>query len=118
MAQKSLLQMLEEVASKVRLLEREKSEAVMRTRVLEREKAEAVAAAQALERENKELISLIDMVGAKVEEILKVGRPDEVSQSEAVNAPAKSAALGQLEEFSSDRQKQAKRLIPHASVPE
>jgi hypothetical protein len=118
MAQRSLLQELEEVANKVRLLEREKSEAVMRTRVLEREKAEAVAAAQELERENKELISLITLVGAKVQEILKVGAPDEVSQSQAVNAPAKSAALGQLGEFSSDSQKQAKRLFPHASIPE
>ena len=39
MAQRSLLQELEEVANRIRLLEHEKSEAVMRTQVLEREKA-------------------------------------------------------------------------------
>ena len=100
MAQKSLLQMLEEVASKVRLLEREKREAVARI--------------QALECEVSELISLITLAGAKLDEILKVGANDEISQPQAVNVPAESKGLEQLGEFSADPQKQLKGRFPHA----
>jgi len=102
MVQKSLLQQLDEVASKVRLLEREKSEAAARIRALEREKGEAVATAQALEREVGELVSLITLAGEKVEEILKVGANDDVSQPQAASVPAESMGLGQLGEFSPD----------------
>ena len=108
MVQKSLLQQLEEVASRIRLLEREKSEAVARIRALELEKKEAVATAKALEREVGELASLITMAGEKVEEILKVGANDEISQPQAVNVPAESKSLGQMGEFSADPQKQLK----------
>jgi len=108
MVQKSLLQQLEEVASRIRLLEREKSEAVARIRALELEKKEAVATAKALEREVGELVSLIAMAGEKVEEILKVGANDEISQPQAVNVPAESKSLGQMGEFSADPQKQLK----------
>jgi hypothetical protein len=58
MGQKSLIQMLEEVASKLRSVEREK--------------AEAVARGQTLEREAAELRNLISLASAKVDEILKV----------------------------------------------
>ena len=108
MVQKSLLQQLEEVASRIRLLEREKSEAVARIRALELEKKEAVATAKALEREVGELVSLITTAGEKVEEILKVGANDEISQPQAVNVPAESKSLGQMGEFSADPQKQLK----------
>jgi len=118
MVQKSLLQQLQEVASRIRLLEREKSEAVARIRALELEKKEAVATAKALEREVGELVSLITMAGEKVEEILKVGANDEISQPQAVNVPAESKGLGQMGEFSADPQKQAKRLFPHSFIPD
>ena len=65
MAQKSLLQMLDEIAS--------------RGESLEREKSEAVARAQALEREAGELRSLISLAEAKVDEILKVGATASIS---------------------------------------
>ena len=69
MPQESLLQMLEDLASKVRLLELEKRQATAR--------------AQALEREVGELVSLITLAGEKVEEILKAGANDDVSQPQA-----------------------------------
>ena len=94
MAQKSLLQMLEELAGKVRLLEREKREVVARI--------------QALERENSGLINLISLASEKVDEILKGGANDEISQPQAVNAPAGSKSLEQLGEFSAEPQKQPK----------
>jgi uncharacterized coiled-coil DUF342 family protein len=115
MAQKSLLQMLEEVASKHRSLEREKTEAVARAQALEREKNEAIARIQALEREVGELVSLITLAGAKLDEILKVGANDEMSGPQAVNMPAKSKGLEQLEEFSADPQRELKRGFPRAS---
>ena len=58
MGQKSLIQMLEEVASKLRSVEREK--------------AEAVARGQTLEGEVGELRHLVSLASAKVDEILKV----------------------------------------------
>jgi len=101
MAQKSLLQMLEEVASKVRLLEREKMEAVAKIQVLERE-VDALGA-------------LISLAGAKVDEILKAGSKDEISQPPAVNPPVASKDLERLGEFSPDPQKELKRGWPRAS---
>jgi putative FmdB family regulatory protein len=101
MTQKSLLQMLEEVDSKIRLLEREKKEAVAKIQVLERE-VDALAA-------------LISLAGAKVDEILKVGANDEISQPQAVNPPVASKDLERLGEFSPDTQKELKRGWPRAS---
>jgi len=118
MTQESLLQMLEEVASKVKLLEREKREAAARIQALEREKREAVAGAQALEREVGELVSLITLAGAKVEEILKVGANDAASQTQAVTVPAESMGLGHLGEFSPDPQAESKGRSPRVFSPE
>jgi putative FmdB family regulatory protein len=118
MAQESLLQMLEKVASRIKLLEREKSETAAKIQALEREKNEAVATAQALEREVGELVDLITLAGAKLEEILKVRANDEISQPQAVNVPAESKSLERLGEFSPDSQKQPKRLLPHAFIPD
>jgi putative FmdB family regulatory protein len=118
MAQKSLLQQLEEVASRIRLLEREKNEAVARIRALEREKKEAAATVQALEREVGELVSLITLAGDKVEEILKVGANDDVSQPQAVSVPAESMGLENLGEFSPDSQAELKGRSPRIFSPE
>jgi hypothetical protein len=87
MVQKSLLQGLEEVVSKVRLLEREKGEAVAKIEALERQNTEAMAKIRALEREAGELISLISLAGAKVDEILKGEATEETSEPQVVNAP-------------------------------
>ena len=118
MVRESLLQQLEEVASRVKALEREKREAAARMQALEREKKEAVATTQALEREVGELVSLITLAGEKVEEMLKEGTTADISQPSAVNAPATSTARERLGEFSSDPQKQPKRLFPHTPCPD
>jgi len=118
MVQRSLLQELEEVANKVRLLERERSEAVARIRALERENKEAVAAAQALEREVGELVSLITLAGEKVEEILKVGANDNVSQPQALGVPAESMGPGNLGEFSPEPHAELKGRSPRVFSPE
>ena len=108
MAQESLLQMLEELASKVRSLERDKRESAARMRALEQEKGEAIAGAQALKRENTELINLITLAGEKVDEILKTGANDEASQPQPVNTPATSTAPERLGEFSANPQRETK----------
>jgi len=113
MAQESLLQMLEEVASKVRLLEREKGEAVTRIQALERENREAVARTQTLEREVGELVSLITLAGEKVDEILKVGANDDVPQSQAVTVPGESKHSEQMGEFSADPLRELEGRFPH-----
>jgi hypothetical protein len=117
MAQKSLIQQLEEVAGKIKLLEREKGEAVASMQALEREKMEAVAAAQTLEREVAGLVNLITLAGEKVNEILKIGVTDDVSQPPAVNAPATSTAPERLREFSGDPQRELKGRFPRVFDP-
>ena len=118
MAQESLLQMLEDLASKVRSLELERRQAAAKMQALEREKNEAVATARALEREVGELVSRVTLAGEKVEEILKVGANDEMPQPPVVNVPEESKGHKQLGEFSPDRQRQPKRLLPHAFIPD
>ena len=66
MAQKTLLQTLDDLASRLRSLEREKRETVARM--------------QALERENRELVALVSQASAKVEEMLKEGATADVPQ--------------------------------------
>ena len=118
MARETLLQMLEDLASKVRSLELEKRQAAVVIQALEREKDEAVATARALEREVGELVSLVTLAGEKVEEILKIGANDEIPQPPVVNVPEESKGHKQLGEFSPDRQRQPKRLLPHAFIPD
>ena len=117
MAQKSLLQMLEDLASKVRSLELERRQAAAKMEALEREKNEAVATARALEHEVGELASLVTLAGKKLGEILKIGADDEVSQPQAVTVPKESTSRERLRESSPDPQKQPKRLFPHAFIP-
>jgi putative FmdB family regulatory protein len=118
MPHESLLQQLEEVASKIRLLEHARGEAVTRMEALEREKNEAVAKTRALEREVGEMAALITLAGEKVEEILKVGANDDVSQPQTVNVPEESKGPMHLGEFSADPQKQLKRLLPRVFIPD
>jgi hypothetical protein len=88
MAQKSLVQMLEELASKVRSLERQKSETVVRI--------------QALEREAGELRAIIAQASEKVDEMLRDGTAADIPQPRAVNEAATLPARERLGEFSSD----------------
>ena len=106
MPQESLLQMLEDLAGRVRSLELQRRQTAAMMQALERERSEALAKAATLEREVGELIRLIDQAGAKVQEILQIRADDDVSQPQAANAPAKSTALGRLGEFSSDPKRQ------------
>jgi putative FmdB family regulatory protein len=108
MAHESLLQQLEELAGKIRILERARGEAATRMEALEREKGEAVARAQTLQREVSGMAALITLAGEKVDEILKIGATDDVSQPPAVNAPATSTIREQLCEFSADTQREPK----------
>ena len=82
MGRQSLQQMLEDLASKVRMLERERREGVARI--------------QALECEVGELAAVIAQASAKVDEMLNEGRTADVQQQEAVNVPATSTAREQL----------------------
>jgi hypothetical protein len=91
MAQESLLQMLEELANKVRSLEREKRQADITI--------------QGLEREVGELASLITLAGEKVDEILKVGATDDIPRPPVINAPTTSTSPGRFGEFSADPQR-------------
>ena len=118
MTQKSLIQMLEDLAIKVRSLEVEKRQATAKIEAIERERNDAVATALALKRENTELINLITLAGEKVDEILKIGANDEISKPPAVNVPKESTFRERLGEFSADPQKQPKRLPPQVFIPD
>ena len=118
MAQKSLLQMLEDLANKVRSLELEKRQAAGKVEALERDRNEAVAKTRALEREVGEMTALITQAGEKVDEILKIGANDEISKPPAVNVPKESTFRERLGEFSADPQKQPKRLLPQGFIPD
>jgi hypothetical protein len=117
MARESLLQMLEDLASKVRLLESEKSDAVAKMKALEHEKNQAVASAQALEREVAGLANLITLAGEKVEEMLKIGANGEISQPPAVNVPEESKGLKGLGESSADPHAELKGRSPRVFDP-
>ena len=65
--------------------------------------SEAVAKSEALVREASELVSVITPAGAKVDEIFKSAAADEISQPQAINAPAESKGVEQLGEFSAGK---------------
>jgi chromosome segregation ATPase len=116
MAQKSLLQMLEDLASKVRSLELERRQAAAKMQALEREKNEAAAKTGALERDVGEMAALITQAAGKVEEILKFGADVEVSQPQTVTVPKESTSRERLGEFSTDLQNQPKQIFPQAFI--
>lgn len=100
--QPSLSQMLEELAKRIRSLEREKRQAALSIQALEREKREAAITIQALEREVGELGSLIAVVSEKVDQMLREGAIDDKSQPRAVNAPSTTTAGEKPAESSGD----------------
>jgi peptidoglycan hydrolase CwlO-like protein len=83
----SLLQMLEDLASKVRMLECEVGE----------------------------LAAVIAQASAKVDEMLNEGRTADVQQQEAVNVPATSTAREQLGGSSADPHRDPKEHSSEAS---
>jgi len=100
MPQNSLLQQIEDLARKVKLLEREKREAVARAQELEREKKQDAVTMEALQREVGELGALISTASEKVAEIMKEDTTDYTSQRRAVSAPAEPSAREQSRESS------------------
>lgn len=106
MGQQALLQRLDEAASKARLLEDQK--------------AEAVARIQELEREVGELKDLISLAESKADEMLEGNPTPDVSRGRAppkaqvTSAPLASRGLEELAEASASEQKELKRRFPYA----
>jgi putative FmdB family regulatory protein len=108
MAPQSLSQMLEELANRIRSLERENRQAAGTIQGLEREKRQAAVTIQGLEREVGELGALIALVSEKVDQMLREGAIDDKSQPRAVNTPSTSTAGERPAESSSDPQSEPK----------
>ena len=106
MAQETLLEKLEEAASKARSLEGEKTEAVARI--------------QALEREAEELKETISLAESKADEMLKENpAPDTSSEpvthkADTTGVPLASKGLEELVEPSNSRKDKPKRHSPRA----
>jgi hypothetical protein len=103
MAQSSLLQMLEDLSTRVRLLEREKKQ--------------AAATIQALEREVGELGAIIAQASAKVDEMLKGSTAADKSQPGAANAPVESKGLEERMGPSTSQPKDLNRRFPRVYDP-
>ncbi len=106
MEQNPLLDMLSELDGKMRLLQRERNEAVAR--------------AKALEREISEMVNLVGMVRTRVEKMLKPGAeeaapPPVVEPPAAVPPPIESKDLERLDEFSPDPDRQWQKRLPPVS---
>jgi peptidoglycan hydrolase CwlO-like protein len=97
MGQKSLIQMLEEVAGNIRSLEHEK--------------AENTAKIQALERQVDELRNLISLAESKVDEMLEGGSAPDASRDPE---PAASKVSMELPKPPAFDQEETKRRSPHA----
>jgi len=101
MAQELLLEKLEGLASKAKLIEREK--------------AEAVAKIQELEHEAQELKELISVAESKADEMLSEGAVPDMSkrpvtpEAQVTSAPLASRGLEELVEDSTKSEKKTKR---------
>ena len=106
MAQELLLEKLEGLASKAKLLEGEK--------------AEAVARIQELEHEVGELKGLISVAESKADEMLSGGAVFDVSKrpmtpkAPVIGAPLASKGFEQLVQPTGSEQDELKRHFPHA----
>jgi chromosome segregation ATPase len=136
MARESLLQMLEDLAGRVKSLEHEREQAAATIQALERDNKQAAATIEALERAEKQaattiealeraekqatltiqglerevgqLGAIIALASEKVSEMLKDGATTDTPQPEAINAPVESKGLEQLVESSTDPKKEPK----------
>ena len=106
MAQELLLEKLEGLASKAKLIEREK--------------AEAVAKIQELEREAQELKELISVAESKADEMLSEGVVPDMPkrpvtpEAQVTSAPLASKGFEQLAEPTRSQQDEMKRRFPNA----
>ena len=106
MALESLLGKLEDAATRIKVLEREKNEAMGRI--------------QSLEREANELRSLISLAESKADEMLRgatvadASRAPVAPKAPVVSAPPTSRGLEQLVEPSAAQQEELRRRFPHA----
>jgi uncharacterized protein YcsI (UPF0317 family) len=106
MALESLLGKLEDAAGRIRVLEREKNEAMVRI--------------QALEREANELRSIISLAESKADEMLRGSNVPDASRVPAApkapvaSAPPASKGLQDLMEPSAAQQEELRRRFPHA----
>lgn len=102
MADGWLLKGLEDLANKVKLLERQNMEAIIKI--------------QTLERETREMAALIALATAKVDEMLKDGATADMSQPQAAYGPPKSVARDWPGGLPAERKNQTKRLFPKAFI--
>jgi chromosome segregation ATPase len=95
-------------------------DAAARIKVLERERNEAMGKIQSLEREAKELRSIISLAESKADEMLKgASIPDApkgpaISRPLVAGTPQSSKGLEQLVEPSTAQQEELRRRFPHA----
>jgi hypothetical protein len=108
MDQNPLLDMLSDLDGKMRLLQRERNEAVAR--------------AKALEGQISEMVNLVGMVRTRVEKMLKSGQEEEeaapptvVQPPAAVPPPIESKDLERLDEFSPDPDRKWQKRLPPVS---
>lgn len=99
--QKPLMEVLEEVA--------------LRIKQLEAERDEAIARAQARERQVTELINLINRAASKLEEMLELEHSIRKLQPEPIDLPTPYPEAGLFHEFSPDPQRQPRECEPDPS---
>ena len=99
--QKPLMEVLEEVA--------------LRIKQLETERDEAIARAQARERQVTELVNLINRAASKLEEILEFERKSKVTHPQPIDLPTSLPSLEAFHEFSPDPERASTERTPNAS---
>lgn len=101
MDQKPLMDVLEEVA--------------LRMKVLEAERNEAVARAQAREREVTELVALINRAASRLEEMLEFERTARILKPQPIDLPTPFPGMEVYHEFSADPERMPKNRLPGAN---
>ncbi len=96
MDQKPLMEVLEEVALRMKLLEAERNE--------------AIAKAQAREREVTELVNLINRAASRLEEMLEFERTTKILKPEPIDLPTPFPDMELFHEFSPDPERRKERL--------
>ncbi len=100
MEQKPLLDVIEEVAARMRLIERERDEAVAR--------------AQLYERQVIELASLVNSASVKLQGMLRADGGGKTPPPDLIEMPQDSALLEFLHEFSPDPKRYPGSRLPGA----
>ena len=113
MPERSLLQQLEDLARKVKSLEREKAQAIARSQQLEREKSQDALTMKGLEREVAQLGIIIAKAADRVEEMLKENAASGDLPPEAGSAPSESKRHEKPERPSKPADLNLKWRFPH-----